>query len=129
MIRRQRHSLCSLMPFIRSHLASVGSAAGQRGGQDGQPGWPAVQPQPMGQTDEAAQRSASLHAPQQHSSPATKPSLCGMQHDPCSPAFLLLVFSAVPSFIRLTLISEIRITWSGEETLQKWWIYFQLRKK
>lgn len=43
--------------------------------------------------------------------------------------FLLLFFSAVPSFIRLTLISEIRITWSGEETLQTWRICFQPRKK
>lgn len=117
------------MPFIRSHLASVGSAAGQRGGQDGQPGWPAVQSQPMGQTDEAAQAAASLRALQRHSSPATKRSLCGVLGDPCSPAFLLLFFSAVPSFIRLTLISEIRITWSGEETLQMLRIYFQPRKK
>lgn len=42
--------------------------------------------------------------------------------------FVLLFFSAVSSFIRLTLISEIRITWSREEMLWKLWIYFQPRE-
>lgn len=79
------------MPFIRSHLARVGSAAGQRGGQDGRPGWPAVQPQPMGQTDEVAQAAASLRALQRLGSLATKPSLCGLPGDPCSPAFFALI--------------------------------------
>lgn len=39
--------------------------------------------------------------------------------------FLLLFFSMVPSFIRLTVISEIRITWSREEMLPTQWISFQ----
>lgn len=46
-LRRQKRSSRSPVPFIRSHLASAGCAAGQRGGQAGQPGWPGVQPQPM----------------------------------------------------------------------------------
>lgn len=126
MIRRQKRSFCSLMPFIRSHLASAGRAAGQRGGQDGQPGWPAVQPSPWAKQMKCL--NVLLPSVPCSGSPATKPSLCGTPADPCSPASLLLFFSAVPPFIRLTSISEIRITWSGEETLQTRQICFQPRK-
>lgn len=93
-----------------------------------QPGWPAVQRSPW------AKQMRCLHVllPSVPCSSSlateTEPSLCGTPGDPCSPAPLLLFFSTVPPFIRLTSISEIRITWSRQETLQTWRIYFPRKK-
>lgn len=122
MIRRQKRSCCSLMPLIRSHLASAGCAAGQRGGQDRESGWPAVQPSPWAKQ----MRCLNVRCP---ACPAAAP----RTQSPLSVArrvtSLLLFFSAVPPFIRLTSISEIRITWSGEEALPTRQIYSQPREK
>lgn len=85
-------------------------------------GWPAVQPSPWAKQ----MKCLNVRCP-------TCPAAAPRTQSPLSLArrvtSLLLFFSAVPPFIRLTLISEIRITWSGEETLPTRQIYFQPRKK
>lgn len=76
-------------PPCKHSFCCKGSARVRMGRQGG----PGFTVNPMGQTNEATEHSASLCALQQPRSMGTKHSLSVSWSDPCSPAFLLLFFS------------------------------------